>query len=306
MFRFVLPANDLTLSEKAEAIGEQLNKFLLSEPLQNLFKLLDVDRNTIYQAYNGRIRDNGRVVEVQELPKHDALEEKKHELYPYFKELGFFDINKPLEQAHSHIVVLGGSLKACYDRTFCAKMYTDTCTKHVDGLACYRPINPIERIIPHNSNIDTEFGAVADSFIYYFSLTPESASNEFCGDRNLNSVSCIRKYNETTNGIQYRVFAAPSSQPELRRADTGDTLRFYLRSVGPFDDSAHLLFITNNRYCNRQFLQLAHTMITEKCPSGFDIIGCTDENTITADNYDPYKYVQDLIGILDWSGRFLG
>lgn len=37
-------------------------------------------------------------------------------LYPLFKELGFIDINRPLRNENSHVIVLGGSINACKDR----------------------------------------------------------------------------------------------------------------------------------------------------------------------------------------------
>ena len=154
--------------------------------------------------------------------------------------------------------------------------------------------------------------------IYYLSRKKDA----FHGDRNLNSISCVRVFSGRNpperhdlptaagsvgarpNGRQYRVFAAPSSQPELRRADTGDSFLFYLQQT-ELCPSDSLLLLTNNRYCNRQFLQLAFLMMKQACPIRFDIIGCTpDDRVISRERYDPFQFLQDLIGVLDWIERF--
>ncbi|MBR0342290.1 MAG: hypothetical protein IJH64_08610 [Oscillospiraceae bacterium] len=64
--------------------------------------------------------------------------------------------------------------------------------------------------------------------------------------------------------------------------------------------------ITDNRYCNRQFLQLAGLLLSGcPVPVGLDVVGCRDDRDIvTLDEYDPFQYLQDLISILDWIERF--
>ena len=100
------------------------------------------------------------------------------------------------------------------------------------------------------------------------------------------------------------VFAAPSSEPSIRRADTGDTLKFYMENAG-IQDGESLLAITSNRYCNRQFLQLAYQIIKENRRVGLDVIGnYSDEELGVLKGYDPYQYIQDVISIIDWIKRF--
>ena len=145
--------------------------------------------------------------------------------------------------------------------------------------------------------------AMAESFASVFSL-PHAWTDDFQGDRNLNSISCVRRLRDKQDGRQYRVFAAPSTRPELRRADTGDSVLFYLRQAKPCASDS-LLFLTNNRYCNRQFLQLAWLLMKQESPLRMDVIGCTpDERVISRERYDPFQFLQDLIGVLDWIERF--
>lgn len=303
MFRFTMPDPGLSLSEQVEAICLQLDRFSDSDALRELLRLINADRDTIREMYNGRISSNGRILETQVLGPSDILEPLRHELYPLLRELGFFDINKAASSAFTRIVVLGGSLNACCLRTEYAASFVSECTVSVDALSCYRPINPAERrSSAFVSAAETEFGVLSGSFADVFGL--ENYEDEFISDRNLNSISCIRRFSRTSKGAAYGIYAAPSGDPELRRADTGDTLRFYLDNSDVTSDDS-LLFLTSNRYCNRQFIQLAYQMIRSRRAVHFDIIGTTpDCDIVTADTYDPFQYIQDVIGILDWIERF--
>lgn len=304
MLRFYMPEDTYTASEKTEALHNQLEDFLHMEAFGDLLKILKADTESLGQIYNGRLKGNGAVAETQELMPLESLEKSREVLYPLFRELGFININKPRKDKNSHIIVLGGSLSACYDRTKYAKDMLDDTTRFVDALTCYRPVATVERNASVDFCPDTEFGAMSESFVSIFDLNRSEYSEKFIGDRNLNRISCIRNYGKAGDHT-FRIFAAPSSEPAVRRADTRDTLRFYLETEAEITPYDSLLFITNNRYCNRQFLQLAHCMIECECPGTIDVIGCFPDDRVTSvERYDPFQYLQDLIGIIDWADRF--
>lgn len=299
-----MPDPELPRTLQLSLLRSQFEAFLNSDALKELLGLLEVDRSTFSLVYNSRRCASGRILETQDLEPAAALEQHREKIYPLLEELGFLTVNKPLEPDHSHLVVLGGSLEACYTRTKAAAAWLTPSVRNADGLACYRPIHPKERagssFLPE---CETEFSAMTGSFMSAFSLSPKW-KDDFHGDRNLNSISCVREFSNTRDGRQYRVFAAPSTQPGQRRADTGDSFLFYLRQTA-FSSSDSLLILTNNRYCNRQFLQLAYLLMKQNCPLRFDIIGCTpDERIIGRGCYDPLQFLQDLIGVLDWIERF--
>ena len=316
-----MPAPELKRDELLGLLRSQFHDFSESSALRELFAVLKVDRAEFSRIYNGRLLSDGRILETQELEPVAVLDRHRDEIYPLLEELGFLTINRPLEKGHSRLVVLGGSLEACYTRTKAAAAWQTPSVRYTDGLACFRPIHPKERrasvCLPA---CETEFGAMSESFRSVFSLPPEW-KDAFHGDRNLNSISCIRTFSsampsdshtpteegaesEMPGGRQYRIFAAPSAQPDLRRADTGDSFLFYLQQTA-LCPSDSLLLLTNNRYCNRQFLQLAFLMMKRACPIRFDIIGCTpDDRVVSREHYDPYQFLQDLIGVLDWIERF--
>ena len=307
MFRFYMPqASDP--AEQTRLLNLQFEAFIQSDALQELFSLLHTDTDRFRVDFNGRRTADG-VRETQVLTPSEQLEPLRYQLYPLLAELGFFHINKPLQSDAGHILILGGSLNACHLRAQAGSRWITGQTRSVDGLTCYRPIHPIERAkSTYTSLSDTEFGVMTEAFCEAYHLDPASASDAFDGDRNLNRISCIRTLSaaDSSDSYAYRIFAAPSTQPDERRADTGDTLLYYLQEAAPAPD-ASLLAVTHNRYCNRQFLQLAWPLLHERhaVAPALDVVGLlTDDEIPAAEQYDPYQLLQDLIGILDWIDRF--
>ena len=167
MFRFLMPnPTDIPdINERKALLNLQMEQFLKSDPLNDLCSILDASLLEICNEYDIRAKSSGQVIESQEIKKNSHLEEIKKPLFPIFRELGFFDINKPFTEEIDHIIILGGSYNACYNRTLSGKQFLTDNVKSFDGIACYRPINPIER---ENSifvsNCETEFGAMYDAF----------------------------------------------------------------------------------------------------------------------------------------------
>ena len=305
MFRFIMPEHTMPTAMRERNLKEQMEVFLRSDELAELFDLLKTDRTRIGKDYNGREKENGRVLETQVIKPAEKLEPLREKLYPLLDRLGFFRINTPLSRQHSRILVLGGAFHTCFTRTIFGAKWKDSATLSVDGLSCYRPINPQEReSSSFASSCDTEFGVLSDAFSEVFGLSGNGFQDAFTGGRNLNEISCIREFSTRPDNCLFRIYAAPSSEPELRRADTADTLKFYAEEASVLPGES-LLAITDNRYSNRQFLQLAHCIIKNDLAVDLDVIGCSpDEKVITVETYDPFQFLQDLIGILDWIGRF--
>ena len=305
MIRFTMPEPALPMREQITELKEQFDSFLRSEALSELFEVLKTDRDSFKNTYDTRRMPDGKVRETQELKSVESLEDVRKPLYPLLLELGFFTINKPLHPEHSRVIVPGGSLDTCFCRTKCAAGWVDSSTRFVDGLACYRPIHPRERMTSSFSSTgDTEFGVLSDSFQREFRLSFTPEEEVFCGDRNLNGISCIRTLHGEEKNRRFRIFAAPSSEPSLRRADTGDTMRFYLQHDKP-EKTDSMLVITDNQYCNRQFVQFAYELMKNERPLSLDVIGCTpDERVVTCERYDPVHFLQGLIALLDWIERF--
>lgn len=304
MIRFTMPDPKLSEKKRMLFLKEQLDGFLGSRALHEILSLLQTDRSGLVRDFGARTRADGSITEAQVMEEQKELDPLRKELYPLLDELGFFRINQPVRPESSHLLVLGGTLHISFERTRCAKEWLRPGVQSVNGLSCFRPIHPVERKnSAHTSAADTEFGVLADAFVRTFGLSEEDREEEFHSDRNLNSISCLRAYSSAGDNTRFRVFAAPSDEPQKRRADTADSVRFFLgHSLLQKSDS--LLFITSNLYCNRQFLQILHVMLEKKWGMPFDVIGCkTGDEIDTEETFSPVKYTQELISVLDWIKR---
>ena len=306
MIRFTMPSSSLCREEQIADLKSQFNDFMNSDALSDICRLLGTDAYSIAEKYNPR-KASKRIMEVQYAHTYSSLESLRYDLYPLFRELGFIDINEPASRGYTRIVVLGGSLNACFLRAYAAADYLTEDVISADAISCYRPISPVERSSSSFESVfDTEFGVMSDAMVSAFGLDGVNYTDDFVSDRNLNGISCIRSFDESASGCMHSIFGAPSLEPGIRRADTFDSLNFYLKKQA-LTDSERLLFVTNNVYCNRQFLQLASEFISSDEILDFDIIGCSKGDKITsADTYNVPLYVSELTGIIDWIKRFTG
>lgn len=286
-------------------INDIFDAFINSEALNEIFRILDTDINNLSDGYNARIRKNKTVIEPQLMSENRKLEKYRYELFPLFKELNLYNKNKTGLEDYTRIIVLAGTLDACNVRTGCAKKFVNSTTKRIDGLSCYRPINPIEREqTEYHCECDTEFGALSDAFVNCFGLGKTDYKDSFTTDRNINSITCIREFNDTYKGANVHIYACPSLQPDIRRADTGDCLLYYINN-NTFDNSDKLLFMSQRRYCIRQFIQILFYMLKTEYMLPFDIVGnVSDDNLPTEDTYNLRYDLQELIAIIDWINRF--
>ena len=318
MIRFTMPSKDLTKEEKIKELNVQFDSFLTSPALSGIIEILK-DSTTVkpkviknfFFSFDARRRSNGTSVERQSIKTPEELkqifESNREALYDFFTELGLLSINKPLISQPRHLLILGASYNACYNRTLGARRLIDTDEidtsklQDISALGTYRIIAPVETKTPvFISSRETEFGVLSDCFTDIFNL--KDYQDTFKGGLNTNEISCIRKFDFSDKTL-YRVYSAPSSEPN-RRANSEDTYTQYITDNKLKEDDSCLL-ITNNVYCNYQFIPFALKLLNDDLNIDFDIIGCSNDQAITkADEFDPNSYLQVVISIIDWIYRF--
>ena len=292
---------EMSVPDVIRSIHAQFEDFLQSEELRDLYRLLNTDAAQFQELFDSRKRADGRVAELQDVS--GEIDADRTELYRLLKKLGFIDINQPLKKEHNRILILGGSMNACFERTGKGVSLIDDAVLYFDGLSCYRPLSPRERkLCGFPCGAETEFGAMNEAFRMFLRLEKVRAEEDFRGDRNLNRIRNLITYD--TSPYTCRVFAVPSEEPKMRRADTGDSFRMYLKQEQPGPKDA-VLAVTNNIHCNRQFIQLLYEMLGMNTLCFLDVVGCTeDEELAEAETFDPRFYLQELIALLQWIDRF--
>ena len=286
-------------------INEKCDEFLHSSELNDIAHILGTDIDGIGNDYNARKREDGTTIEPQMIGKNEDLERYRSKLYPLFDGLGFYKNNETKLQGYNRIAVLGGTLNAGFYRTGYAKRFTNSNVATIDGLTCYRPINPVEREgAAYHANSDTEFGALSEAFVNVFELDNDRYLDDFTTNRNINSVTNIRTFEEGFAKAKLSLYACPSLEPDIRRANTGDCIRFYIEN-NTFGREDKVLFITNSRYYIRQFLQIIYYMLKTSVIFPYDLVGFTNPDCrVTEDTVNLSYDVQELIAIIDWVNRF--
>ena len=298
MIRFSLPEGQ-SAEEQIRSLRKQARDFLSCEALLKLYDLLDTDAGHFSDAYDQRKQAQGQVKEVQDIRECRDLEPLREPLYLLFKELGFFTITEPLRGDADSILVPGAAYGSCFSRTEKAASLVTEKTRAFTGLSCFRPINPTERKGSKTAcDAETEFGVMTRAFQKYLKLSCDF-EDEFHGDRNLNRISCIRTFPTEHEAFRCRIFAAPSSAPDQRRADTADSFLYYLREARPKDNTSFLA-VTDNIYCNRQLLQFAYILLKENISAGLDVIGCHVYGPETPNTYRISFFLQEVSALKNW------
>lgn len=313
MYRFTMPSSYLTKEQRIHELNMQFDDYLNSIEAKNIVCLLTgrspsslnnwQDFIISYDIRKGQERQRFKTNQDLE----NILEKNRETLYNLFKELGMISINNPIINNPTHILILGASYNASYNRTLSIQNLINNGTLStanlvdISALGTYRIIAPIERVDPvFSSTKETEFGVLTDSFSSVFGCT--NYSDSFYGGKNTNIISCIRKFNDETD-ISYNIYAAPSSNP-TERANSNDTYNFYFKN-NIINSQEKFLLVTNNVYCNYQFIPFAIRILSSDLDIDFDIIGCSNDSNLTLSNeYSPSRYLQDFISIIDWIIKF--
>lgn len=303
MLRFYMPSSSEAKEKRIKELNSQFDEFINSYELREYLKVLDIYSSTLegilrdLDRYEERKTESGRIVEAQNAPLNKVLEEKRHLLYPFYGKLGLLNINKPNLDDYNHIVLLGGTANSNFDKTECAKQHLNNNVKDVSALACFRPIPLKERDVAYNNygqmDFETEVGSFVSAFSHFFDVREEKEQAIEWFERNINKCFSRRAfYNESE--IVFRVFASPSLSSD-GRAGTYDTCEDYVKTLNN-DNDCKILVITNNQYCNYQFVPFARAILkSDKEGIDMDIIGCTDDNSITsADDYNTGMYCGDI------------
>lgn len=313
MIRFTMPSGSLDKTTRIRLLDDQFNAFLSSDVFKeylHALKISSTNLEDIYDelaTYNTRKGSDGQIRESQVAPLNEVLEANRKEFFPLYKEFGLIDINKPLQDNYSHVVVLGGSANANFDRVEVAKKLVTDKVRNVSVLSCYRPIPPGEmkalKKEERKGSYETEFGSLDAALNMSFDLREcEDTERRFDYPRNINLAYRIKTYNDPEDRT-FRLFASPSKNIDAR-ASTYDTCVHFLDNT-TFKDDEGLLLITNNQYCNYQFLTFMVALLGSEKNIHFDIVGCSDnEHLATFEKYNTNQYFGDIFGTLEWIIKF--
>jgi hypothetical protein len=178
--------------------------------------------------------------------------------------LGMVRSLSPGKGAFDHVLILGGLLRACILRPRAAArlIREGLIIGEVSALSAFRPLLGDEIELADRagmSAVNTELEAMDVGVRRSFDLSTHPYEAGESHAANPNESWIVRQY-ETLNGIAVQVVAAPSSQPEVRRANSADTFSFWASELSHIKPYEKVLLVTSTIYAPFQHCDAIRTL----------------------------------------------
>lgn len=225
------------------------------------------------------------------------------------RELGLIGIGSPSSERYDYALVLGGAKLSCLLRPrFAAQLVTSGHVRvgTVVLLGSARPIADSEREATdtYAPNAETEFDLINSGAELAFSLDDGFEEERHDDPANANSSWAVRRYRVEEQYPAVVSICAPSSEPQIRRANSADTYEFFLSRFGVGRGSS-LLLVTSQIYVPYQHLEalrnmaLPHDLLVETV--GFP----ADWGGPLQGMVGPTNYLQEIRSTIQSAHRFL-
>lgn len=281
--------------------GEYESNATLSEQINTLLDFSDIWDFRNKQKKNSSSSENARWT-IEE----NQLSEKQKELtLEAAKKLGLIGCTTPSQKEYDYILVLGGARMSCLFRMQYAKEVCDqygVIAKSIVGLAGMREIMESERSATDTYALDakTEFDLMESALKKVFgSLEITEIQERIVKSRN--ESWALKRY---SYGIPVILLAAPSGEPQKRRANTADTLAFFRERLN-VEKEKSILLITSQIYVPYQQLE-AIRMLALPYGHALETIGFPNDWSVGLQGLQkPENYLQEIRSVLQSADRLL-
>ncbi|SDE53541.1 hypothetical protein SAMN05216270_12724 [Glycomyces harbinensis] len=177
---------------------------------------------------------------------------------------------KPRRRHYTHVLVLGGLVGSCLFRTrFAAQLLAEGITAdNVTGVGGFRPLGAADFEAAAVSGLPCEgfeVDAIESTLKRAFDLRGEPRIDQG-GDPHTAPGRAWKVATYEAGPVVVRAVAAPSSQPDRRRADTVDTCRFWADEVVDLAPGDSVLVVTSSPYTAFQHCDaIAHMGLPYGC-----------------------------------------
>lgn len=184
--------------------------------------------------------------------------------------LGLGAETKPRREHYTHVLVLGGLVASCLFRTrFAAELLADGIgADNVTGVGGFRPLGGPDLETAAVTGLDGgvfEVDAIEASLKRAFDIGSEPEIDQG-GDPHRAPGTAWKVATYEAGPLTVRAVAAPSSEPERRRADTVDTCRFWADRVIELAPDDSVLVVTSAPYTAFQHCDaIAHMGLPYGC-----------------------------------------
>ncbi|HPL07730.1 MAG TPA: hypothetical protein PLB20_02910 [Clostridia bacterium] len=237
------------------------------------------------------------------LLKNDEIVEKYSKLVLEASvKLGLIGITDTVLNSPDYILPLGGALISNFKRCELAKTLIDTHNfeSKVIALSTMRPLS--EQEITFYSNTPAkdavfEFEAIASGLSTTFDIRSYTEETERKDNYNLNWT--IRKYSEKYGNNDIYAISAPSSEPDIRRANSVDCFDFFFKRLNVLPHS-NIINCTSQIYCPYQ--QVRALSFAIKHTVNFDTVGyIPNQDSASTPKLlnQPVNYLQEIKATID-------
>lgn len=308
MYRIKCPDSGSTKEERINGLMDSCFEWVYSDPMRKLIRMFGGTFLSDKMGANRRLD----IEEVHDFVKKwdfrggkerwdvaddSFVNDNREAILAKAALLGMTDITTP-QCEPDYILPLGGARMANYDRPMMAKVVMDKYAyrnKTIVALSGTRPLNETERpYLKHYApeDVSTEYDAISAGLEKAFSLG--EYDEEYISNENPNLCSAVRKYNKQYNDSYLYSLAAPSSDPDNRRANSYDTFKYLLEhfNIGKGDK---LLLVTSCIYVPFQYLKFMNLAIDgefEVDCIGTDVAGSASMSKAS-------NYLQEIKGTVD-------
>ena len=308
MYRIKCPNSDCPKEDRIKGLMDSCFGWIYSDSMRRLIRMFD---GSLLSEKLGRDR-KADIDEVHDFVKRwdfrggkerwevvddSFVNDNKETILAEAALLGMTNVIDPQTEP-DYILPLGGARMANYDRPMMAKIVVDKYgygDKTIVALSGTRPLNDTERPYLEKyapEDAATEYDAISAGLEKVFSL--EKYEEEYSNNKNPNLCSAVRKYSNKYKGSNIYSLAAPSSDPDNRRANSYDTFKYLLEhfNIGNGDK---LLLVTSCIYVPFQYLKFMNLAID----GGFEVdcIGTNFPGSISMSK--PSNYLQEIKGTID-------
>lgn len=185
-------------------------------------------------------------------------EEQQKAVFDGINMLGLKNVSIPHFDFYDYILVLGGARMACLYRTKYAKeliLKMKRNPRAVVMLSGMRPVSDTERNMTDSYAPDalTEFDLMNAGAEQAFELSGEYEEIKYMNP-NMKKSWAIRTYLDLEYGFQIQSVCGPSSNPELRRANSADTFNFFAERQ-QIKSGSRVLMVTSQIYVPYQQME---------------------------------------------------
>ena len=325
LIRITCPPSELPRAKRIEHIYNDFEKWIRSEAMNRLVRLYNSEvqppsylpfkdyvcwlKDFASKHWDYRKMQKDAMTKEGEaarwLLQNDTFaEENKDKIYGAATTLGLIGVSTPIINNPDYILPLGGARMSNLRRAELARQTVDkyNLKTKIVALSTYRPIAETERssIDSYASGAQYEFDAIVSGMDSAFEMKGAySIKNRVFDNPNKNYGICT--FNSEYNGTKLYALAAPSTFPDVRRANSADCFEFLFKEFD-IQEGSYLINCTSQIYCTYQHVRALSLAIKHKVV--FDTIGFPFYlNEIKASNESslskPVNYLQEIKGTID-------